>query len=126
MRPMRRTCPGVIIAAALWTGGCSYAVRLFNEEPRAVTARLVQTDPVMPDWVLAERRVEAGEVGELSAAKVWVSSLILEVEGTHETFAEPARRVILPGQHGFAVRARGPADRPRLALQSRRWWDLRR
>lgn len=60
--------------------GCTYTVRVENRSRQAVTVRLVQTDPLVPDWILAAARIEAGRDVRLGPSRVAFSDVVLEAE----------------------------------------------
>jgi hypothetical protein len=123
MRVPRARLPLLLLALPL-LGGCTYSVRIRNDNDQALTARLVQTDPLMKDWVLAESRVDPGETVQLGPARTMAGSTLVEIDATHGQRLDRIRRAVLPGEHAFRIGLDATTEQPALMLRSAHWGEL--
>ncbi|MEX2218465.1 MAG: hypothetical protein WD749_06850 [Phycisphaerales bacterium] len=122
---MRTTLILLLILAAAAGGGCSYSVRIRNDNGQPLAVRLVQTDLLMKDWVLAETKVMPGETAELGpTSRVMKSHIFLEAGLTHGGGVAAARRAVLPGRHAFTITTDATETPPALSFTSASWSDL--
>jgi hypothetical protein len=117
--------PAGLVAMALLLGGCTYTVRIRNDNGHPVQARLIQTDPLMKDWTLAEQRIDPGETAQLGPAKTMATFTLVEIDPTHGERLDRIRRAVIPGEHAFRLGVEDSVENPRLMLRSARWADLR-
>lgn len=114
----------LIIACAALLGGCTYTVRVRNDNGQPITMRLVQTDPLMKDWTLAERKVNPGETVQLGPARTSAVYVLLEADPTHGDGLGLVRRAVLPGDHAFRVGLEEHDDHTRIMVRSAGWREL--
>ena len=114
---------GALTLCAL-AAGCSYTVRVRNDNGQPITARMIQTDALMKDWILAEQTVAPGETATLGPARTLKGTVQVEADPTHGHTASPVRRTILPGSHAFRLGLDLEGEHQRLMLRSADWRDL--
>jgi hypothetical protein len=117
-----RALPFILALSLL--AGCTYSVRVRNDNAQPVTARLIQTDALMKDWTLSEQRVDPGETVQLGPARTMAPSTFVEIDPTHGERLDRVRRLVLPGEHAFRIGMDAGADHTSLMLRSAAWRDL--
>jgi hypothetical protein len=113
-----------LVLASVLLCGCTYTVRIRNDNNQPLTARLIQTDALMKDWTLAETRVDPGETVQLGPARTMATSTLVEIDPTHGDRLDRVRRAVFPGEHAFRIGMDTGADHTSLMLRSARWRDL--
>ena len=104
------------VLAAILSAGCTYSVRVENRSDHAVTVRLVQTDPLIPDWILAAERIDPGRAARFGPQRVNFSYVVLEAEQPDRSL-EPARIDIDAGGSTVAVVTETHNGTERLAFR---------
>jgi hypothetical protein len=112
------------IPIALLLCGCTYTVRVRNDNDQAITASLIQTDPLMKDWTLDSKRVEPNEVVQLGPAQTSAATVVFEADPTLGDGMEKVSRTIIPGDHAFRVGKEDDGAKSRVTVRSSRWRDL--
>lgn len=100
-----------LLAAAATLTGCTYSVEVRNFTPDPVNVRLIQLDPVQPDWVLASARVEPGERAQLKESRVAFEKVVLEanIDGVDD---DPIRTRVRHGTRVYRVDPGPTATQP--------------
>ena len=117
--------PLLLILALSLLAGCTYSVRVRNDNAQPVTARLIQTDALMKDWTLAEQRVDPGETVQLGPARTMATFTLVEIDPTHGEKLDKVRRAVIPGEHAFRVGTEETGESSRIMLRAASWRDLR-
>ena len=113
-----------LLLAPVVLAGCTYNVRIRNDFDQPLTARLIQTDGLMKDWTLAEKRVDPGETVQLGPARTMSPSTRVEIDPSHSERLDKVRQAVRPGDSAFCVGVEARSDRSLLILRSARWGDL--
>lgn len=85
-----------VLAAACVLGGCTYCVDVRNTTQQPVLVKMVQVDPIQPDWVLASQRISPGDYAKLGPSRVPFERVVIEVDNQTER-STLARYSISPG-----------------------------
>lgn len=92
---MRHRVAMVAIVAGL-LGGCTYSADVRNTTGGPVLVRMLQIDPIQPDWVLDSERIGPGGFVKLGPSRVPFERVVVEV-GNQMKNSVPARYTITPG-----------------------------
>lgn len=92
-RIARWTSPALLIGIL---SGCTYSADVRNTTEKPVLVRMLQIDPIQPDWELASQRIGPGEYAKLGPARVPFERVVVEV-GAQIDHTVPARFNMLPG-----------------------------
>ncbi len=92
-RTARWSAPAVLIAIL---SGCTYSADVRNTTGQPVLVRMLQIDPIQPDWELASQRIGPGEYARLGPARVPFELVVVEV-GAQVDHTVPARYKMTPG-----------------------------
>ena len=98
--PMPILIPRVLLvsgmALAPLCAGCTYSADVRNNTTGPVLVRMLQIDPVQPDWVLASERIGPGGYAKLGPSRVPFERVVVEV-GNQMKNSVSARYSIVPG-----------------------------
>ncbi|MBL9031300.1 MAG: hypothetical protein JNM80_06290 [Phycisphaerae bacterium] len=97
------------LALVLLASGCTYTVDVYNASGSSVLVRMVQLDPIQPDWVLDSERVQPGSRVRLGPARVAFESVAVDA-GTSSRQTTPARLRIKPGTTSLLVESGSAAE----------------
>jgi hypothetical protein len=121
LKQLARILAAVALALA---SGCGYTVRVRNDNEHAITARLIQVDAFMKDWVSAVEKIDPGQTVVLGPVRTMASYIMLETIPTAGEPIGPAKRAVLPGNHAFRIGVEEDEKGRRLMLQTAAWRDL--
>ncbi|MFN0134081.1 MAG: hypothetical protein ACKVW3_16325 [Phycisphaerales bacterium] len=110
VRHLRRRvgCAGAL-AALLLGPGCTYTVDVYNASNTSVLVRMIQLDPIQPDWVLDSERVQPGSWARLGPRRVAFESVAVDA-GVPSRQVTPARLRIKPGSSAVRVETGSAAE----------------
>jgi hypothetical protein len=112
-----RTQLALLAALALgaWGGGvlsgCTYTVEVRNATADPITVRLIQLDPIQPEWLLASARIDPGERAHLRESRAAFSKVVLEAT-TPGRDGEPVRHKVTSGRTVFRIEPGPGLDEP--------------
>lgn len=112
---MTRLHAALLLVATLALGGCTYTVEVRNAAPEPITVRLLQLDPIQPDWLLGSARIDPGQRARLTPARVAMARVVLEatVPGSDD---EPVRREVGSGKSVIRIEMSETSDGRRLSF----------
>jgi hypothetical protein len=82
--------------------GCTYAVEVRNATSDPITVRLIQLDPIQPEWLLASARIDPGERARLKESRVAMAKVVLEAT-TPGRDDEPVRIEVSSGRTVYRI-----------------------
>ena len=100
-----------LLLALAALSGCTYSVEVRNATPDAVNVRLIQLDPLQPDWILAYARVDAGERVRLKESRVAFEKVVLEAN-IADLDDNPVRTNVGAGTRVYRIEPGPTADQP--------------
>lgn len=112
---MARLHAAFLLLATLALSGCTYTVEVRNAAQEPITVRLLQLDPIQPDWLLGSARIEPGHRARLEPARVAMARVVLEatVPGSDD---EPVRREVGSGKSVIRIEMDDSPDGRRLSF----------
>lgn len=102
MTPVRTQLALLAALALSVLSGCTYTVEVRNATADPITVRLIQLDPIQPDWHLASARIDPGERARLKESRAAFSKIVLEAT-TPGRDAEPVRHKVGSGKTVFRI-----------------------
>jgi hypothetical protein len=88
--------PAAIVSAMALLAGCTYSADVRNTTNGPVLVKMLQVDPIQPDWELASQRVGPGEYARLGPVRVPFQRVVIQV-GNQLAHSVPARCTITAG-----------------------------